>query len=391
MTEDTHNILGRAILLWLAGTALRLTILAVPPVIALVRDDFGLNATQVGLLSSIPPAFFALAALAGSLLVARLGLMRALIGGLLVIAVGGALRGASPNYITLLFATIVMSIGVAIMQPIMPSAVRQWVPRRIGLGTAVYTNGVLVGEVLPVWLTIPLVLPVVSGAWRLALAVWSIPVVLIAIVLAGFAPRGGDARAEDVRPTKWQPDWHYGLVWRLGALFLGITSLYFTTNAFLPIYLKSAGREDLISSALTALNVGQLPASFLLVVLADRLERRAWPYVVSGAVSLASVAGIVFMTGPPTVFWAGLLGFSDAAAFILALSLPPLLCRAEDVARTAAGTFTLCYGGAVLIAILSGVAWDLTGVPAMAFIPVAGCALLLTVMPAVMRRALDLS
>ena len=53
-----------AILLWLAGNGLRLTILAVPPVIAMIRDDLHLSATQVGLLGSIPPAMLAIAALA---------------------------------------------------------------------------------------------------------------------------------------------------------------------------------------------------------------------------------------------------------------------------------------------------------------------------------------
>ena len=379
-----------ASLLWLAGNALRLTILAVPPLIALIRDDFQLNATQVGLLSSIPPAFFALAALLGSLLVARMGLMRALIGGLLLIALGGALRAASANYAMLLVTTILMSIGVAIMQPIMPSAVREWMPQRIALGTAVYTNGLLVGETLPVWLTIPMILPIVSGAWRPALAAWSLPVVLVAVVVALLAPRSTQTSAGD-RPEKWQPDWHTGLVWRLGLLFLGIGSMYFTTNAFLPIYLKTAGREDLIAGALTALNLGQLPASFLLLATADRLERRAWPYIASGVVSLACVAGLVFTIGPWTIVWSALLGFSDAVAFILALTLPALLCRAEDVARTAAGTFTLCYGGAVLIAILGGAAWDLTGVPALAFAPVAGCAILLVVMSRLMQHNADLA
>src|SRR5579864_7237032 len=39
-----------ALLLWLAGNGLRLTILAVPPVIAMIRDDLHLSATEVGLL-----------------------------------------------------------------------------------------------------------------------------------------------------------------------------------------------------------------------------------------------------------------------------------------------------------------------------------------------------
>jgi CP family cyanate transporter-like MFS transporter len=33
--------------------------------------------------------------------------------------------------------------------------VRGWLPHRIGFGTAVFTNGLLVGEILPVALTIP--------------------------------------------------------------------------------------------------------------------------------------------------------------------------------------------------------------------------------------------
>src|SRR3982750_4336931 len=80
-------------LLWLCGIALRLTILAVPPVLPMIRADFGLSATQIGVLGSVAPALFALAALGGALLVARIGVRGALLGGLAVVALGTALRG----------------------------------------------------------------------------------------------------------------------------------------------------------------------------------------------------------------------------------------------------------------------------------------------------------
>jgi len=48
-----------------------------------------------------------------------------------------------------------------------------------------------------------------------------------------------------------------------------------------------------------------------------------------------------------------------------------LLCRAEDVARTSAGTFMLSYGGTVVMALASGAAWDLSGMPGLAFVPLA--------------------
>src|SRR5437016_8272502 len=60
-------------LLWLAGVSLRLSILAVPPVIALIQSDLRLSGTEVGLLSGLPTILFAMAALPGSLLIARLG------------------------------------------------------------------------------------------------------------------------------------------------------------------------------------------------------------------------------------------------------------------------------------------------------------------------------
>ena len=380
-------------LLWLAGNALRLTILAVPPVIAMIRDEFALSATEVGLLSSIPPALFAIAALAGSLLVARLGVRAALVGGLMLVAAGSALRGLSTSYAALFATTVVMSVGAAIMQPIMPTTVRQWLPRRIGLGTAVYTNGLLVGEVFPVLLTIPLVLPMFSGSWRASLVFWSLPIAIIAVVVYFFAPRAEGKGENAVRaeaPRKWLPDWHVGLVWRLGGLFCCINAIYFIANAFIPIYLTSAGRADLISEALLALNFGQLPASLLLLATAGRLERRAWPYIASGVLSLISLAGLVLMVGPATIVWAALLGFSDAAALILGLTLPPLLCRPEDVARTSAGTFTLSYGGAVGISVISGAAWDLSGIPALAFVPLAACAIGLAAIPVGLRRKKEL-
>ena len=41
----SQRVLTSLLLLWLAGVALRLTILAVPPVIPLIHDELNLSAT----------------------------------------------------------------------------------------------------------------------------------------------------------------------------------------------------------------------------------------------------------------------------------------------------------------------------------------------------------
>src|SRR5882672_5808563 len=167
-------------LLWLGGVGLRLTILAVPPVISLIQVDLHLSGTEIGILSGLPVILFAIAALPGSLLIARFGALSTLVAGLLIAGVGSGLRGALLNVYALYAATILMSAGIAIMQPSMSPLVRQWLPQRVSFGTALYSNGLLVAETLAVMLTIPVVLPLVDGSWRWSLAVWGIPLVLIA-------------------------------------------------------------------------------------------------------------------------------------------------------------------------------------------------------------------
>src|SRR5262245_3020251 len=177
------------LLLWLAGVALRLTILAVPPVIPLIHADLRLSETQVGILSGLPMVLFAGAAIAGSLMIARLGALTAMVIGLLLCAFGSALRGIGQHIAMLYFGTVVTAFGVAVMQPALPPLVRAWVPQRIGFATAVYTNGLLIGEILPAALTIPLVLPMLRQSWQWDFVFWAVPVALIAALIAALAPR----------------------------------------------------------------------------------------------------------------------------------------------------------------------------------------------------------
>jgi MFS transporter, CP family, cyanate transporter len=160
-------------------------------------------------------------------------------------------------------------------------------------------------------------------------------------------------------------------------LFGSNNSTYFTTNAFLSDYLHAHGAADLIGPALTALNVGQIPVSFALIAAAGRLQNRLWPYIVSGLGVLAGLAAIVFGAGGVIVAGAAVVGLSLTLSFVLILALPPVLSAPGDVHRLAAGMFTISYSTAVLVPAASGLLWDLTGVPGMAFAPTAVCAVLL--------------
>jgi MFS transporter, CP family, cyanate transporter len=364
------------LLLWLAGVALRLTILSVPPVIPLIHDDLHLSETQVGVLSGLPMVLFAGAAVAGSLLVARFGALATLISGLALCALGSALRGVGPSVAMLYFGTVVTAFGISVMQPTLAPLVRTWAPQRVGFATAVYTNGLLIGEILPAALSIPLVLPMLQQSWRWSFAFWAVPVALIAAVILVWAPRT-PAPTPTAASRRWVPDFSSPLLWRIGLLLGSVNATYFAMNGFLPDYLTHTGRPDLINAALTALNLGQLPASFLLLASADRMVRTPWSYLLCAFVCLLSMLAIVVLGGVWIVIGTAVWACAGAAVLVLVLALPPLIAPPQDVHRLTAGIFTISYSCAVVVPIISGALWDATGSTLAPFVPILGCAIMM--------------
>ncbi len=375
----SSRLLKPLCLLWLAGLSMRVTILAVPPVIPRIHDALHMTETQIGLLMGLPLMVFAIAAVPGSLLVARLGTRLTLTLGLVIAGLAAAGRGGAASVGMLYAATLVMGFGIAIMQPALPALVRQWVPERVGLGSVVSTNGMLVGTTLAPVLTIPLVLPLVGDSWRLDLVVWAAPLfvtALLVFIVRPLAPLATAAVSEAAR--RWWPDWTSPLIWLLGIAFGTNNSIYFTANAFLPDYLAHHGRADLVGATLTSLNGAQLLASFVLMAAGRRVLGRTWPYLVFGPLTIAALFGIVLLDGFWVVACAGVVGFSIAVSFVMMLAAPPALSPPGEVHRVAAGMFTISYTSGVIIPIISGSLWDLTGVPWIAFVPLCICAVMMT-------------
>ena len=91
----------------------------------------------------------------------------------------------------------------------------------------------------------------------------------------------------------------------------------------------------------------------LLLAVAGRLERKAWPYVACGVLTSRHRRYRVRQRRldrrrrqPARV--------SDAAILILVLALPPLLSPPDDVHRVTAAMFTISYSCAVIVPVISG-------------------------------------
>jgi CP family cyanate transporter-like MFS transporter len=307
----------------------------------------------------VPILLLATATLLGSLLIARFGARRAVLFGLLLIAAGGAFRGLGPNLVVLFSMTVVMGVGIAIVQPAMPSLVALWLPRQVGIATAAFSNGFLIGEIIPAALTVPFVLSLVGGSWEVALAFWSVPVALTALIVF-LATRHEPRGAGEPEPL-WIPDWRDPITWRLGITLGTASAIYFGLNAFIPDYMRATHHPELITPSLTCLNLFQLPASFIVGGLSNLVLGRRWPFVATGLLTLAAMVAFIFLPGIWQAIAIGVAGYAAAQVFMLVLALPPLLAKADDVHRLTAGITTVQYTIGFLAPVIAGVLWDLTG------------------------------
>jgi CP family cyanate transporter-like MFS transporter len=357
-------------------------------VLPLIHRDLQLDETAVGALSGLPVLLLGIAAIPGSRLIVHFGARRALIAGLFVIAAASALRGFGPSELLLFAMTFLMGTGVAVIQPALPAMVSRWFPNAPGRATAVYANGLIIAEIASASLTIPLVLPAVEGSWPMSFAVWSVPVFATAALIWGATPH--EPHGPGAARARWWPDWRDPKLWQIGLLQGGAGTMYFGANAFVPDYLSTIGRSDLVGICLTFLNGGQLPASILLVLFAHRLSGRRAPLIVIALTAFVGLACVLTPLGATLILGSGIVGFAAAFLLISALALPPMMARPDDVHRLSAGMFAIGYTSSFVVPLIGGKAWDLTHNPAMAFIPVGIAAIVVLMMaialPSVGRR-----
>ncbi len=366
-------------LLWLAGVDLRITLLAVPPLLPLIHRDLALDETAVGALLGLPILLLAGAATVGSMLISRFDARRAVIFGIILIGASSAMRGVGPSIAMLFGMTFVMGACVSVVQPALPALVYHWVPDNVGLATAVYSNGLLMGELVAAGFTTQAIVPM-AGSWQLALAFWGLLPIVSGVLLWQLSAPLGVVDVE--KRARWLPDFGNALTWRLGLIQGGTSIIYYGANTFLPDYLHAAGVSRLIAPCLVWLNGSQFPASIIVALFPGWFVGRTWPIQMSAPLTAAAL-GIFFLPHDwARMAGAAMLGFASAFAFVLNLVFPPLLAEQPgDVHRISAGMFTIGYGLAFLMALLGGAAWDRSGVAAFALAPVAIGSLCLLLAP----------
>lgn len=365
--------LGMFSVLWLIGWTLRVPILSAPPLATMIADTFGLGEAGVGALTMLPLVAVAFGALPAAWLISRFGVRSSIVGGIVIMALASVARGYVPSTYLLFLMSILMGLGVAVFQTALPAAARTWTPSHAALGSAVYLNGMMVGEFSGAGLTLPLILPLAGGAWPQALAIWAIPVIAIALIALMVRP-STQAEPEDNQwdkrtgPFSSLPRWNDGQIWQLGLLLACSIVIFFSINAFAGSVLQARGEEHALVGFMLAYNLTPLLASFVVLAKPHWIGYRN-PLGVSAIVAVLGFAGFIFLEGWASWIAAVIAGFSSTIELILLVSIPSAIAKGRGVTRMSAGTTLIGYGVAFMLPIVGGWAADQTGQVETALMP----------------------
>jgi CP family cyanate transporter-like MFS transporter len=383
-------ILGFGLIL-LVGVNLRTSLLSVPPLLATIQAALGLNYTATGALSALPTLVMGLGAWPAGRIGARIGGRAAVSWGLALLAAATVARGLLPDVVPVYLFTGLLSLGVALAQTSIPMLARQWFPTRIGVVSALFTDGLTIGETLAAAFTVPLMRAWFGpNAWPAALLMWAVPATLTLLLWLWLAPPAPHiASAEEVIETVGaasttekakltQP--HVG-PWRIGAAMGAGSLIFFGMSNWIAPYNQALHVAYMTPVALFALNAAQLPVAIGLTPLMGRLAGKRWPLMVAGAFAACGVAG--WLWTPPTLqpLWGALIGASSAGAFTFSIVMPALYERGTNVARLAGASLTVSYTAAFVGPFIGGALWDVFHQPSLALAPVGLAALALVALP----------
>jgi MFS transporter, CP family, cyanate transporter len=343
--------------LFLASLALRPQILAIGPLLPMIRSDLGLSAGVAGLLTTIPVLCMGIFAPIGPRIAAIVGTRSALATCLLLIIGFGLIRSIVPSVELVLVATLGIGIGIGIAGAIPSMVVSQRINRRPALGTGAYAGGIVAGSTLAAAFAVPLA---VEGDWRRALALISI-VSVVSLTAWLLLVRGEQGPRPRDQPARRLP-WRAPTAWLLILVFGLQSILFYGVVAWLPnIFVERGWTADAAGALVAVFNGVGLLTTIGLPLVADRFGARRQQLTLASLVAIA--AFVMLIAAPDLAFlWVAILGLSLGAVFPLVLTLP--LDVASDPAEVGSVAALMLLGGYVLSAVgpvLLGAARDLTG------------------------------
>ncbi|WP_026235511.1 CynX/NimT family MFS transporter [Echinicola pacifica] len=338
----------------LISFCLRPTLTSVGPLIPMIREDLSLSNGLAGFLTTLPLIAFATFSLFASGIGARLGNVRAILLGLILLGIGTVIRVQGGSF--LLFAgTALTGVGIVICNVLIIPLIKLKLPNKIGIMTSVYTTGMSGFAAVGTGLSVPIAMEL---GWRGSLLSW-IGLIVIAILLWIPQVKTKKVKGADEGLSGGKNVWKSRLAWEV-SLFMGIQStMFYTLIAWLPDLLIyrgfTAGSAGLVMSLMQVVG---LVGSFLAPLVAVKYASQ---------VRIAVGMGLIYFVGYTTLFSSNelilytgltLIGFCLGASISLAYTLIGLRTEGGTTARLSGMAQSAGYYLAALGPVMVGILFD---------------------------------
>ena len=280
------------------GVVAALHVGKLPPALPVLRDALGVSLVQAGFLLSVVQAAGMVLALALGLGVARLGLRRSLITGLLILAAASVAGSFARSAGGLLLGRAAEGAGFLLVSLAAPALIRTLVPaQRLSLRMGLW------GTYMPTGMALALLAgPVVmahSGwdAWWLGLGLLAAAMAAWAWWVLGWNDPGISPSQATTQPkTAWTGVLRQTLgrrgPWLVALAFGAYSSQWITVIGFLPTIYADAGAAQDTAGLLTALAAA---ANIIGNVMAGRLLHRGRPPVLLLLIGFTTMGLTAFM------------------------------------------------------------------------------------------------
>ncbi len=312
---------------------LRPSLTAIGPLIGDIRFSTGITNTAAGFLTTLPLLAFAFLSPLAPKIGRKLGNETTIFIGLILIT-GGILFRSTGMVLALFAGTLLLGLGIAIGNVLVPAIIKNSFPLKIGFMTGLFTASMGVMAALASGISYPIAANLQIG-WEKTLAIWAF---FAAATILVWLPQLRK-QFTTVKPSKSvtinSSIWRSRLAWKV-TLFMGFQScIFYSIIAWLPEILVSRGTD--IATAgwmLSLLQFAGIPASFIIPVLADRLPHQKWLVVAIGSLYLIGFTGLISGGGTVILTLCILfMGIAQGAGISLALTLFGL--RSENATQAA--------------------------------------------------------
>lgn len=333
------------------GLVLRVPFTSIPPILTNISQGLNIPVGELGILTTIPLLMFAICSPFASKIALRFGYAKTFVGVTILLALGSAMRIFDVSF--LFIGTALIGMAIAFLNVLMPAAVMNYFPERVGVVTSIYTTVMTCATALMSALAVP----ITNGtSWKGLIMVLTFLVVLACGVWLVNLKGDHSFVAENEERSQKTNDsvWKNKKAW-VTLLFCGLQSLLFYTGlTWLPTMATDAGLSQTAAGNLSGVySLIGIPFAIVLPAFIERLTLKSRKLVIL-TFDLMGVLGVALLLHQQSSFgyWLMvtlLIGCSTGALFPYLMTIFSL--KASNVQRSAELSGMSQAGGYLIAAV----------------------------------------